>query len=133
MNNRFKFRAWHKEKKKMYIVNSICPYEDSSTKGGEVFLNGIERISFYFPEEVKIMQCTGLKDKNGTLIYEGDIVEDTLINRFTVAFNKEYLSYLLTNVKTNERMVFYPSIKLEVIGNIYENKELFEGAEDEKN
>ena len=132
MNDRFKFRAYNKELRKMYEVDTICPYEDNYTKGGEVFLKGIQYNSFYFPEEVEVMQCSGLKDKNGKLIYEGDIVEDVLMSKFTITFNDEYLSYLLTNIKTNEQMVFYPNIKLEVIGNRYENKELLEDTECQK-
>ena len=69
----------------------------------------------------KILQCTGLRDKNGKLIYENDIVADVLTNKFTVNFDEKYLSFLLTNIKTKESMVFYPNIKLEIIGNIYEN------------
>ena len=61
MQDRFKFRAYNKELRKMYEVDTICPYEDNHTKGGEVFLKGVQYNSFYFPEEVEVMQSTGLK------------------------------------------------------------------------
>ena len=123
MNDRFKFRVFLKYNQIMYDIDSYC------------FLQGLNKCVFHFTnggqktlknDDFIIMQCTGLEDKNGKLIYEGDIVEDALMNRFTITFNEEYLSYLLTNIKTNEQMVFYPNIKLEVIGNIYENPELLE-------
>lgn len=107
MNDRFKFRFFNEYSNKL----ESCDEYDLK----DIFESGNP-----------VMQCTGLKDKNSKLIYEGDIVEDALMNRFTITFNEEYLSYLLTNIKTNEQMVFYPNIKLEVIGNIHENKELLE-------
>lgn len=78
-----------------------------------------------------LIQCTGLKDTNGKLIYENDIVTDVLTNQFTINFDEKYLAFLLTNIKTKESMVFYPNIKLEIIGNIYENPELLEVENDQ--
>lgn len=129
MNDRFKFRGWHKELKQMSEVESLCPYEDATTKNGEVFLYLNNKNSYYFPEEVEVMQCTGLKDKNGKLIYEGDIVkteyttpsgidmeEICTVNFDRCAFwiNKGYCAYYLDN----ENCIY------EIIGNIYENKDL---------
>lgn len=112
MNDRFNIRYFNKNTKKFEYL-----------KIGTVNFNLFTDWTVYEQGQF----CTGLKDKNGKLIYEGDIVKDALMNRFTITFNEEYLSYLLTNIKTNEQMVFYPNIKLEVIGNFYENKELLEG------
>lgn len=121
MLDRFRFRAYNKELRKMYEVDNICPYEDNHTKGGEVFLKGIQYNSFYFPEEVEVMQCTGLKDKNGKLIYEGDILSiqtsDDYI-REKVYFMDCYATFIIENYGFLDRDL---SNAYEVIGNIYEN------------
>lgn len=87
--DRFKYRGWHKEKKKMYDIESICPYEDEHTLGGEVFIKGFKN-SLYFPEEVILMQCTGLKDHTGKLIFESDIVEVRYNGGQIPLFNRKY-------------------------------------------
>ena len=58
-----------------------------------------------------LIQCTGLKDKNGKLIYEGDIVKfKNFDNKYYNRLDWDYVS----------------RFRLEVIGNIYENPELLE-------
>lgn len=140
--DRFKMRAWHKEQKKMYEVESICPYEDDSTKGGEVFLKGIEKKSFYFPEEVEVMFSTGKRDKNKKPIYEGDIVRYSEYDNDVdcraewdyaeVVWGGDY-DYPAFDLKDTDfdgtnglSYIFGEGWTIEVCGNIYENPDILE-------
>ena len=122
MQDRFKFRVWCENnqewEKDTILISNKNMYEIRNDK--------FTKYTNIDPKNHIINFCTGLKDKNGKLIYEGDIVTDVLENKFIVNFSIEYSSFLLTNIKTKGSMVFYPKIKLEVIGNIYENPELLE-------
>ncbi|RAL57344.1 hypothetical protein BSK20_03655 [SR1 bacterium human oral taxon HOT-345] len=67
------------------------------------------------------MQFTGLLDKNGKEIYEGDIVK--IEDQFWGVYRDEsYLEYFIMNGESNEPMYSYAHY--EVVGNIYENPEL---------
>ena len=138
---RHKYRAFHKEQKKMYDVESICPYQDESTKGGEVFLVGIEKKSFYFPEEVELLDCIGKRDRNGKPIFEGDVVNAWYKNEYgndqydtyTVVYDDRIMGFAFKYKVHNEPICdiwsdeAFNSIDYEVIGNIYDNPELAEG------
>lgn len=128
--DRYKMRAWHKTKKKMYDVESICPNEGAFTKGGSVFLKGIENTSFYFPEEVELMLSTGKRDVNKDLIFEGDIVDKLceLDETGIIRWENEEAKYVIDDEINRYQSSFenYYGEDLEIIGNIYENPELHE-------
>lgn len=124
MNN-LKFRAWDKKLKLLGNVSNI-DFE-------------FEEVTFYIDDEeeldvsqtfkdVEIMQSTGLKDKNGLEIFEGDIVRNThtgSVGRVHWCVHNTGFFYYVEKDK-KDYTVFRAKYNLEVIGNIYEDKELIE-------
>lgn len=76
-----------------------------------------------------ICQCTGLKDKNGKLIWENDILNG---GNLIVTWREELASYCLTKKGWMYQHFFGEEVDAcdcEVIGNIFDNPELLEGGE----
>jgi len=73
-------------------------------------------------------QCTGLRDKSGKLIFQGDICTDHMRSLFVVEWDKENARFLGLD---NKRRFIYvgrePAVK--IIGNTHDNPELLEGSE----
>lgn len=109
-----KFRAWDEHKRKM-IANPVVSDEGDGGETASVLLNtAINCLDPYYV----LMQYTGLKDKNGKEIYEGDIVSDTeIMDEVTFVDGMFWLNY------SEEPLYHYISV-WEVIGNIHENPEL---------
>lgn len=122
-----KFRAWDELSKKMFQVNFIDfikKYVCLTVDENWITKKGIN--------QVVLMQSTGLKDRNGVEIFEGDIVENTtqivyLGHRFEVSWNGSYACFqLLNGGKSSNIPLIEDFMSYEVIGNIYENPELLE-------
>lgn len=143
MEDRFKFRVFLKYNQIMCDIDSYC------------FLQGLNKCVFHLTNggqktlknnDFILMQCTGLKDKNGKLIYEGDIVKYAEFDWTDFSF-KDWETEIAQVVWGNTYDNYYPAFDLkytdfdgtnafaylfnegwtiEVIGNIYENPELLE-------
>lgn len=152
-----KFRAWHKEEKKMCPIDVLTTKgafligvkngPDELTDGGIMIIIAPKNGRFCMNEDIQLMQYTGLHDKNGKEIYEGDIIktEWPKTNRNSVC-TVEFINAGFMGVKqipvdntgtvmdfkydpswldrkfhlTEIRCINY----CEVIGDIYENPEL---------
>lgn len=141
-----KFRAWQKvqdlhRKPGMYTVADLVFYGKPEHGGCEVFFWEDDMRSSVYLEDVELMQYTGLTDKKGREIYEGDIVKRRKDSRQKVSQNIGVVSF-------NERMgcfaisqreplpgsaVLYAYkdhiVACEVIGNIWENPGLLKNLE----
>ena len=134
MSDRFLFRAWHKKYKTLYEVLHL---HKSDIEGLWVTVRGrncIEHKDINIqiqPKDFVIMQCTGLKDKNGKLIYEGDILHAFNLYVYIVIFIDG--CFCVRNIESDSKWdeeLYICAAHTTVVGNIYENPELFE-SEDE--
>lgn len=118
MNDRFRFRAWDKRTKTCFdnaMIETLAP------------------ISTWVKNGWVVEQCTGLKDKNGTLIYEGDIVcwtraqtDGEVDSICPIVFDNDMCSF---GPLLNGHSLWMPhqtDLRMEVLGNIHENPELLE-------
>lgn len=83
-----------------------------------------------------ICRCTGLKDKSGKLIWENDIVKDKHGNCYKAFWQNNYYQFSWICVKSDIFSIgakwdlwSFKSFEIEVIGNIFDNKELLESEE----
>lgn len=92
---------------------------------------GLPLSAFYTNETLRFLQFTGLKDKNGVEIYEGDILKCKIFGLEEIGlvkYSENLAAYFLTELSRSDRELWGCSAK-EVIGNIYENPELLENPE----
>jgi uncharacterized phage protein (TIGR01671 family) len=97
----------------------------SEMAGGEARIKDILFCSYGEVDPETVGQYTGLKDKNGKKIFEGDIVREKSRSLFIVEWGKEATSNMLHNIQTGNEMYFlYREGYIEVIGNRWDNPAL---------
>jgi len=124
-----KFRAWDNIDKRMITVNGMI-----ATKLGAVVSENTLEDDMVYISDYELMQYTGLEDKNGKEIYEGDIVAIEMYNNVSDKWDKihngevKYCEdrFLATYGDTGRCSLSFLPTHIEVIGNIYENPELIE-------
>lgn len=123
-----RFRAWDKHSQKMFANDELIIWN------GNVYANDSKKLTCnnlkgWSIDEEYLMQSTGLFDKNNKEIFEGDIVL-VLGSLYTVFYDNEKGSYRLKPHDDRWNVDYMSNFShggnFEVIGNIYENKELLD-------
>ena len=119
MTREIKFRAWCQYTKSFRYVKDADDFSwwASSRNGPGCNIS-----------KIGLMQFTGLHDKNGVEIYEGDIVQYGCKSNHSIRYDVAYCDWRMYDLKihTYLRLGEHSYNELEVIGNIYENPELLE-------
>lgn len=131
MSREIKFRAWNFKDKKMFSAEDMA--EDQMTilpTGNFINVHGVStKLSVIYPHESMLpLQYTGLKDKNGKEIYEGDVTNKGIVRWFDDlvwdSSGSQHPGFYFDNYGSELDWHLGFDDAIEVIGNIYENPEL---------
>ena len=131
-----RYRAWHRELGRMMLIKNMW-FQDGSVEELELNDTVMNDYITAYPDEIELMQSTSLRDMNNREIFEGDIISDGHTSRdirhhqtlgfYTIDGNgvEEFFGDT-ASLEDFEETSKYMSENIEIIGNIYENKELLD-------
>jgi uncharacterized phage protein (TIGR01671 family) len=122
-----KFKVWDNQSKHWVYFHN----DDDLTEPVLLTENNfvIEPYNNYHKADYVYCMFTGLQDKNGKDIYEGDVIKIELNNnaKYQVIWRNEFADFFLSNIKSSIGTYFHSDGDcLEIIGNIHENPEILE-------
>lgn len=123
MNDRFKFRAFYQGR---FIYKSLTDanYYDKDNK--------CIGLANTLPNNLKWEQSTGLRDKNGKLTFEGDIIKSmvyTVNMKIVYCIEETFFGLKYSHNDDNRCSAAMPSSEeIEIIGNVHENPELLKAS-----
>ena len=131
-----RYRAWHRELGRMMLLKNMW-FQDGFVEELELNDTVMNDYITAYPDEIELMQSTSLRDMNNREIFEGDIISDGHTSRdirhhqalgfYTIDDNgvEEFFGDT-ASLEDFEEVSKYMSENIEIIGNIYENKELLD-------
>lgn len=138
MDRVIKFRAWDKSNNRMHpdiwsINWDFKPNQPKALIVGSIASNLVINEQYVIKEpNFVLLQSTGLKDKNGVEIYEGDVLKESsggifLEFQYEVIWDEKWATFKLDWTRV-ANSIQYPGwnrgIEMEIIGNVYLNPEL---------
>lgn len=130
-----RYRAWIKEEKRMFFSDDILAidYENEEIVTQQVYFeNGLPDDRFiycYKTDEIELMQSTDMVDRNGNIIFEGDIVKmskDVYSEPTYYEVVRHRGGAYRLESKQHGCELWLRHTDCEVVGNVYENKELLD-------
>lgn len=135
-----RYRAWNKATKEMHEIDDIVSIDFGKS---EICVKTLffGKFSYYDLDDIVLMQSTGLTDKNGKEIFEGDIIKVTNLSSWleVVSFNEDKAMLVSKEIgreieETPLYDLFNTDIfEVEIIGNIWEDGELLDVENTEEN
>lgn len=136
-----RFRAWNKATKEMYGADDIIAinFEEKEICVQTIYfeqgLPDSRDLDYYDFDDIVLMQSTGMRDKNDREIFEGDIIDSTdgfLTGVIEFRVSLGMFVSCLVEYNNFERLCNIASSR-KIIGNIWEDGELLDGENTEKN
>ena len=131
MNDRFKFKCWNTIVKGFVPIIMNGDGDFSIDQNAFEWEYGDDWDYVWEKENNTLEQCTGLKDKNGKLIYDGDIIKSPSNSNVLRVYQEDSGLWRCVEYRVGGRKEL-PLYQLcdygvEICGNIHENEELYNG------